>query len=125
MKSPIKLTFAHLSTKAGSFRAANMEVSLLTFFLKFLVTTRLCIVTHYTKQPHVDPKIPPFVHHKVLYCPEMNPIEEVFSQVKRELQKNAAVYQSCQNPRVVIYLAFMKVKAAGCAAYIKHAGYKV
>ena len=82
-------------------------------------------MTHYTKQPHVDPKIPPFVHHKVLYCPEMNPIEEVFSQVKRELQKNAAVYQSCQNPRVVIYLAFMKVKAAGCAAYIKHAGYKV
>ena len=59
------------------------------------------------------------------YSPDMNPIEEVFSQVKRELQKNAAVYQSCQNPRLVIYSAFMEVKAADCAGYIKHAGYKI
>ena len=59
------------------------------------------------------------------YSPDMNPIEEVFSQMKRSLQSNAAVYQSCENPRLIIYSAFMEVTAADCVAYINHAGYKV
>ena len=52
------------------------------------------------------------------YSPDMNPIEEVFSQVKRSLQKNAAVSQSCENPRLIIYSAFLQVTAANCVAYI-------
>lgn len=55
----------------------------------------------------------------------MNPIKEVFSQVKRSLQNNAAVFQACDNPRLIIYSAFMEVLAANCMAYIDHAGYKV
>ena len=57
------------------------------------------------------------------YSPDMNPIEEVFSQVKRSLQSNAAVYQSCENARLIIYSAFMEVTVANCVAYINHAGY--
>ena len=59
------------------------------------------------------------------YSPELNPIEEVFSQVKQSLKNNAAVYQSCENPRLIIYSAFMEVTAADCVAYIKHARYRV
>lgn len=59
------------------------------------------------------------------YTPDMNPFEDVFSQVKKSLKGNAAVYQSCENPRLIIYSAFMEVMAADCVAYIKQAGYEV
>ena len=59
------------------------------------------------------------------YSPDMNPMEEVFSQVKRSLQNDAAVFQARDNPRLLIYSAFMEVSAANCLAYIDHAGYKV
>ena len=59
------------------------------------------------------------------YSPDMNPIEEVFSQVKRSLQNNAVLFQACHNPRLLIYSAFLEVSAANCLAYIDHAGYKV
>ena len=52
------------------------------------------------------------------YSPNMNPIEEVSSHVKQSLKNNAAVYQSCENPRLIIYSSFMVVEAADCVAYI-------
>ena len=55
------------------------------------------------------------------YSPNMNPIEEVSSHVKQSLKNNAAVYQSCENPRLIIYSSFMEVVAADCVIYIKYA----
>ena len=52
------------------------------------------------------------------YSPNMNPIEEVSSHVKQSLKNNAAVYQSCENARLIIYSSFMEVATADCVAYI-------
>ena len=56
------------------------------------------------------------------YSPNMNPIEEVSRHVKQTLKNKAAVYQSCENTRLIIYSAFVEVAAADCVAYIKYAG---
>ena len=56
------------------------------------------------------------------YSPDMNPIEEVSSHVKRSLKNSAAVYQSYEKPRLIINSALMEVTAFDCVAYIRHAG---
>ena len=59
------------------------------------------------------------------YSPDLNPIEEVFSQVKRSLQRSTAIFQACNSPRLITYSAFLEVTTANCLSYIDHAGYQL
>ena len=40
------------------------------------------------------------------YSPDLNPIEEVFSQVKSILKQNCAYFQVCKDPRTTLAMAF-------------------
>ena len=57
------------------------------------------------------------------YSPDMNPIEEVFSEVKQYIQANGMVYQAATSPEQIILSAFLSVSKQNCNAYINHAGY--
>ena len=43
------------------------------------------------------------------YSPDLNPIEEVFSQIKLYLKANESVYPSTPSPRCIISMAFNTV----------------
>lgn len=57
------------------------------------------------------------------YCPELMPLEEVFSKVKSILKANDAVFQSTSTPRTLLATAFSMVTEEDCIGYIHHAGY--
>ena len=57
------------------------------------------------------------------YSPDLNPIEELFSQVKAFLRNNYIAYQVTDSPHVIISTAFVSVSPQNCCSYIKHAGY--
>ena len=57
------------------------------------------------------------------YRPDLNPIEEVFSQVKSYLKANESVYLSTSSPRRIISMAFNTVSHDHCINYVRHAGY--
>lgn len=57
------------------------------------------------------------------YCPELMPLEEVFSKVKSILKANDAVFQSTSTPRTLLATAFGMVTEEDCIGYIHHAGY--
>ena len=57
------------------------------------------------------------------YSPDLNPVEEVFSQVKSYLKANESVYLSTSSPRCIISMAFNTVSQDHCINYIRHAGY--
>ena len=57
------------------------------------------------------------------YSPDLNPIEEVFSEVKQWIKSNDIVFQSSQNPRVLLATAFNLVSQENCLAYIRDSGY--
>ena len=57
------------------------------------------------------------------YSPDLNPIEEVFSEVKHWIKSNAVVFQCTQNPRALLTMAFGEVSLENCRSYIKHSGY--
>ena len=57
------------------------------------------------------------------YSPDLDPIEELFHQVKAFLRNNQAAFHITSNPRVVISSAFAQVTRTDCCAYIGHAGY--
>ena len=59
------------------------------------------------------------------YSPDLNPIEEVFSEVKSYLQNNSIVYRLTEYPRLILHAAFASVTQAHCLKYIEHAGYKI
>ena len=58
------------------------------------------------------------------YSPDLNPIEELFSEVKSYLDNNSVVYRSCSYPELLIYAAFACVTQEHCLGYIHHAGYR-
>ena len=58
------------------------------------------------------------------YSPDMNPIEEVFAEIKEYLQANDSVFQATSSPRTMILMAFASVTVHNCESYIRHAGYK-
>jgi len=58
------------------------------------------------------------------YSPDMNPIEEVFAEIKQYLQANDSVFQATSCPRTMILMAFASVTVRNCLSYIRHAGYK-
>ena len=57
------------------------------------------------------------------YSPDLNPIEEAFSQVKSYLRDNELSYQSTNTPRITFAEAFASITPLDCVNYIKHAGY--
>ena len=57
------------------------------------------------------------------YSPDLNPIEQLFHQVKAFLRNNQAAFHTTSNPRVAIASAFAQVTRTHCCAYIGHAGY--
>ena len=57
------------------------------------------------------------------YSSDLNPIEEVFSQVKHYLRQNHLVLQSVRDPSPIIWEAFGQITPANCIGYMHHAGY--
>lgn len=57
------------------------------------------------------------------YCPELMPLEEVFSKVKSILKSNDALFQATSAPRPLLATAFGMVTEEDCIGYIRHAGY--
>ena len=58
------------------------------------------------------------------YSPDLNPVEEVFSQIKAIMKQNDALFQSCTAPRVLLTMAFGIVTKEDCSSYITHSGYQ-
>jgi hypothetical protein len=57
------------------------------------------------------------------YSPDLNPIEEAFSQVKHYLRHNDLVLQSARDSMPLIWDAFGQITSSDCLGYIHHAGY--
>ena len=57
------------------------------------------------------------------YSPDLNPLEEVFSQVKKIMKQNHSLFQTFSAPRVLLTLAFGLVDKEDCHSYIAHSGY--
>lgn len=57
------------------------------------------------------------------YSPDLNPCEEVFSQIKGIMKQNDALFQTCSAPRVLLTMAFGMVTTDDCISYISHSGY--
>ena len=57
------------------------------------------------------------------YSPDLNPLEEVFSQVKKIMKQNHSLFQVTSLPRVLLCLAFSSVTKEDCTSYIAHSGY--
>lgn len=56
------------------------------------------------------------------YSPDMNPIEEVFAEVKQYLQANSSLFQAT-SVRSMILMAFGSISIDNCNAHIVHSGY--
>jgi len=57
------------------------------------------------------------------YSPDLNPVEEVFSQVKSIMKENDLLFQVSDIPRILLLTAFSMVTNENCLNYIKHSGY--
>ena len=57
------------------------------------------------------------------YSPDLNPIEELFSFVKRYLQCHDDIIQATNNPVPIIHSAFQSVTKYQCEGWITHSGY--
>ena len=57
------------------------------------------------------------------YSPDLNPAEEVFSEVKSIMKQNNALFQVTTNPRFLLATAFSMVTKEDCLKFITHSGY--
>ena len=57
------------------------------------------------------------------YSPDLNPPEEVFSQIKSIMKKNDALFQVCSAPRALFSMAFGMVTEEDCKSHIIHSGF--
>lgn len=57
------------------------------------------------------------------YSPDLNPLEEAFSQVKSIMEQNDDHFQVYSAPRELLCLAFGMVTKEDCQSYIAHSGY--
>ena len=60
-----------------------------------------------------------------LYCPDFNPIEELFSKFKAYLKANEVAYDATTTPSLLITMAFCTVTIEDSIGYITHAGYNI
>jgi transposase len=56
------------------------------------------------------------------YSPDLNPIEEAFSQVKHYLRQNDLVLQSARDSTPLIWDAFGQITPSDCLVYMHHSG---
>ena len=56
------------------------------------------------------------------YSPDLNPVEEVFSQVKSIMKQNDLLFQVSNAPRILLTMAFSMVTQEDCIKYIEHSG---
>ena len=57
------------------------------------------------------------------YSPDVNPLEEVFSEVKSIMKKHSTLFQVSNSPRVLLSIAFSMVTQTDCRHFIGHSGY--
>ena len=57
------------------------------------------------------------------YSPDLNPLEEVFSEVKSIMKKHSTLFQVSNSPRVLLSIAFSMVTQTDCRHFIGHSGY--
>lgn len=57
------------------------------------------------------------------YSPDLNPAEELFSQVKYYLKEHDEILQSVSDPKQIIRAAFNSVQSEDCLGWIHHSGY--
>ena len=57
------------------------------------------------------------------YSPDLNPLEEVFSEVKGIMKKNSALFQTTNSPRILLSVAFNMVTQTDCKHFITQSGY--
>ena len=57
------------------------------------------------------------------YSTDLNPVGDVFAEIKHWILSNDSVFQATQDPRVLIAMAFNTVSKENCLSYIKHSGY--
>ena len=57
------------------------------------------------------------------YSPDLNPVEEVFSQIKTMMKINDALFQVTTMPRALLTMAFGMVTKEHCHSYIVSSGY--
>lgn len=58
------------------------------------------------------------------YSPDMNPVEEAFTEIKQYLRANDSLFRATSCPRTVILMAIASVTVHNCESYIRHASYK-
>ena len=58
-----------------------------------------------------------------VYSPDLNPIEEVFAEVKGFLTANDGVLRVTKSPQTLITMAFCSIRKENCISYVNHAGY--
>ena len=63
------------------------------------------------------------LHFLPPYSPILNPIEEVFGQVKSILKENDSLFQACSAPRVLLSMAFASISKEDGATHASHCGY--
>lgn len=59
----------------------------------------------------------------IVYSPDLNPIEEVFSKVKSFLKANDILCLSTFSPRTLVSMGFHTVTVDDCVGYVTHCGY--
>lgn len=57
------------------------------------------------------------------YSPDLNPAEELFSQVKYYLKEHDEILQLIRDPKPIIQAAFDSVTSEDCLGWIHHSGY--
>lgn len=57
------------------------------------------------------------------YSPDLNPAEELFSQVKYYLKEHDEILQSIGDPKPILQAAFDNVDSEDCLGWIHHSGY--
>ena len=57
------------------------------------------------------------------YSPDLNPVEQVFSEVKSIMKANDKLFQVYSAPRALLAIAFSMVTPQNCISYIRDCGY--
>ena len=57
------------------------------------------------------------------YSPDLNPLEEAFSQIKSIMKKNRDLFEACTFSRPLLSIAFSMMTAEDCKSYIRDSGY--
>lgn len=57
------------------------------------------------------------------YSPDLNPLEEAFTQAKSIMKSNCGLFNNCRFPRVLLSTTFSMITSEDCKSYMAHSGY--